>query len=236
MRIVSFVAVALLLVSSACSCATAARTKLDQPIFESKSADVAYDGPRSIQIEDFDEAALAPAKSKVQQRIAAGDRELFLRINSYGGSIFAGNDFIQFVSDQKKLYGVKVTCIVDSRAYSMGFVTLQSSACDERWMTESSTLLAHNGYSRTSGGVEQIESDAQMLKALNESMAKVCAKRLGMPLEDYKKKIDGGRDWTMASEEAKTVNAVDRVVQSEDVPPPFTLEAAKSPLQLLLGL
>lgn len=186
-----------------------------------------------IEITDFGDAELAPVLEKATELVDKGDKTLLFRINSFGGSIFAGMDLILAIEDLKKR-GVTVQCVVDFKAMSMGFVFLQS-VCDERLMTKRSTLLTHNGSTSTRGTVEQIQEDAQLLAALNESMASTCADRLGMGLDEYKAKIAPGA-WTMAWREALAVNAVDDIVDPADLPPLHRLAEAQLDLMQLLGL
>lgn len=188
-----------------------------------------------IEVEDIDADGLKPARRMFDQRVRAGDRDLWFRLDSYGGNVLDGNDFIQHVGDAKKAHGLQVHCVVDTKAYSMAFVFLQSF-CDERLMTKRSTLLAHSGKTASKGTVEELESDAQFLAALNTAMATVCAERMGMPLAEYRAKTSGSRDWTMAYDDALAAHAVDGVIRPEDVPAPYELEApAVDPLRLLLG-
>lgn len=186
-----------------------------------------------IEITDFDDAQLAPVLEKATELVDGGERTLLFRINSFGGSIFAGMDLILAVDGLKKR-GVTIQCVVDFKAMSMGFVFLQS-VCDERLMTKRSTLLTHNGSTSTRGTVEQITEDAVLLAALNESMASVCADRMGMDLDVYRAKIAGGA-WTFAWREALAVNAIDDIVNPADLPPLHRLRPAEVDVLRLLGL
>jgi ATP-dependent protease ClpP protease subunit len=189
-----------------------------------------------IEIKDVDAESLAPAQAKFDERVAAGDTDIWFRINSFGGSIFDGMDFIQHIGDAKVASGkVHVTCVVDTKAMSMGFVFLETF-CDSRYMTKRSLLLAHNGSTEVKGTVEQILSEVEFLKALNESLATTISDRLGMPVDEYKARV-AGKDWTMSWEEAMRVNAVDSTINPDRLPPLFKLEAKKLTLgDLLKGL
>lgn len=186
-----------------------------------------------LDVTDISDEGLAPVLEKATELVDKGADRVLLRINTYGGSIFAGMDFILAMEAFKK-QGVTIQCVVDSKAMSMGFVILQG-LCDERLITKRSTLLSHNGSTSTRGTVEQVIEDAQFLAALNESMASVCAERLGMDLAAYKAKIADGA-WTMAWQEAMDVNAVDDVVDPKELPPLYDLPEAEIDILKLLGL
>lgn len=171
-----------------------------------------------IEIGDVDDRSMAYVLGKVQERVAAGDRVVMLRIDSFGGSVFAGLDFIKNMDEVRKR-GVRVECVVDSKAMSMGFVILQS-VCDRRLMTRRSVLLAHEAASKIEGNATELESEAAFLRALSKALAGVCADRMGMTLADFEARI-AGRDWVMASDEALAVHAVDGLVNALDLPPAF---------------
>lgn len=189
-----------------------------------------------IEVSDIGGDELTPVLKKFDERVTAGDLEIMFRLDSYGGSIFAGLDFIQHVEDATRNKGILVTCVVDTKAYSMAFVILQSGACTSRLMTERSTLLAHNGRTTVKGTAVDIESEAKFLRALDESMASLVVKRMGtLSLSDYRYKVEG-KDWTMASTEALEVNAVDDVVDPELLPDAFALDPVDDGFLKLLGL
>lgn len=171
-----------------------------------------------IELGDFDEDHLPDVTRLFMQAYARKDPVVTFRIDSFGGSVFDGLDLIQLVTDARA-EGMRVRCVVDTKAMSMGFVFLQA-ACDERYMTKRSVLLSHNASTSTRGDLGDIEEAAELLRALNDSMASVCASRLGMPLAEFREKI---RDhaWIMSWEEALAVGAVDGVVDPLVLPPLF---------------
>ena len=182
-----------------------------------------------IEITDVNDAALGPVLDKVDSLVAAGEKTVMFRINSYGGNVAAGLDFIQAIEEfQKK--GVKVICVVDTKAMSMGFAILQA-VCNERLMTKRSVLLAHKASTQIKGNDVDVEEDLEFLRALDRSMAEVCAARLKISVEEYRAKIST-KDWTMAWQEAKKIGAVDGIVAPKDLPPLYELEMA-SPLPFL---
>lgn len=188
---------------------------------QSVSADAEQSGGM-ITIGDFDAEVLNPAMIKFDQRVAAGDKTITFRINSFGGSIFLGLDVIQYIGDVKRAHNIRTVCIVDNRAYSMGAAFLESDACDTRLMTPRSTLLFHNASGGAEGTSEQIAEAAQMLAALNEAMARLCSARMHVTLEFYRNKI-ATQAWTMAAAEAIVTGAVDGIIETSDLPTAYEL-------------
>lgn len=170
-----------------------------------------------VEIGDVNSGNVEAAAAKLKKHWEHGDRTLFLRINSNGGSVFAGLDFIQSVEELKK-QGASLTCIVDTRAISMGFVILQA-VCDVRLATPRSLFLAHNGHVSTEGGtVDDLEETVALLSVINEAMAIICAEKIGMSLAEYKFRLHDKKSWTMGALEAVRENVIDRLISPMDVP------------------
>lgn len=175
-----------------------------------------------IEIGDFDRALLGPVQAKFDELVGRGDRLILFRLNSYGGSVFAGQDLILHVEEAKKR-GVRIQCVVDHKAYSMGAVFVES-VCDERLATPRSTILFHNASTQAEGTANQLREDAEFLEALNAAMSLTVAQRIGMPVDEYRARIEK-RAWTMGVEEALAAGVIDAVVQPLDLPPLAELPA-----------
>jgi len=170
-----------------------------------------------VEIGDINSGNVEVAAGKLKKHWGHGDHTLFLRINSNGGSVFAGLDFIQSVEELKK-QGAKLVCIVDTRAISMGFVILQA-VCDVRLSTPRSLFLAHNGSVSTEGGtVDDLAETVALLSVINEAMAIICSERIGMSLAEYKFKLHDKKSWTLGAAEAVQENVIDRLISPMDVP------------------
>lgn len=150
---------------------------------------------------------------------ARGEREITLRIDSFGGSIFGGARFIRTLEDVKKSKGVTVHCVVDGAAMSMAAVLLESPLCDTRHATSRSVILFHNGHSQAEGTAEELREAARFLGSLNQAMSLVVAARICMDVDAYRERI-AGRDWVMAVTEALSVNVIDGIVSPNEIASP----------------
>lgn len=172
----------------------------------------------SVEVPNFDPDGMSSVYSKFYQHAEAGDKTVFFNINSNGGSVFGGLDLIKAIEDVKKSKGIHTVCVVDTHAFSMGFIFLQSGACDERYMTERSLLLAHNVSASADGNAEDMEKMAKVVREISLAMANLVCSRMHMPVESYLDRIRG-KDWIFGYKEAIAVGAVDGVYPAEALPP-----------------
>jgi ATP-dependent protease ClpP protease subunit len=105
------------------------------PVLDDPSKVMVIDGPITGQ-------SIAPLKQALLQELADGKvrPELQLIINSPGGSVFAGFQFLSIMK-AAKAEGMRVVCIVPGLAASMAFQIL--TQCDERHVLNESMLLWH---------------------------------------------------------------------------------------------
>ncbi len=183
-------------------------------------AERAYIWQNTIDVGNVEEDYMLDAALRFIAIAAAGEKEITLRIDSFGGSIFLGNRWIKNLEDIKKRNGIRVVCIVDGAAYSMGAVILESPLCDLRLATNRSTILFHNGSSGARGTAEDLKQAVNFLEALNLSMALSVSSRLLITIEEYKSRI-AHADWVMAVPEAVQSNVIDGVANPDDIAPPF---------------
>ncbi len=201
----------------ALACCATSKPHDDLDTYHASVGSYAYNN--TIDIGDVMPEPLAEAYMRFRQMAAAGVKNVTLRIDSPGGSIFAGNRFIKAMEDVKKTNGITVMCVVDGMAYSMGAVILESPLCDRRLATVRSTILFHNGSTGASGTAEDLKQATEFLEALNQSLALQISARLGMTLEAYRARI-AHTNWVMACPEALLSNVIDATVSSTDIAPP----------------
>ncbi len=178
-----------------------------------------YTYRNTVDVGDVDDLPMLMALERARDLAKKGEKEITLRIDSFGGGIFLGNRWIREMEDLKKAHGLQVACIVDGAAYSMGAVILESPLCDQRLATKRSTILFHNGSAGGRGTAEDLKEAAAFLEALNVSMALVIADRLEVSLEEYRARV-AHADWMMAVPEALASNVIDGFASPSDIEPP----------------
>lgn len=133
------------------------------------------------------------------------DKDIFLYINSPGGSVSAGlaiYDTIQFIKPP-----VATTCM--GLAASMGAFLLAAGAPGKRSALPNSRIMIHQPIAGTQGQVSDIvimtEEFLRMKRRLNELLVQ----HTGQSLERIEKDTD--RNYFMSAEEAKAYGLIDKV-------------------------
>lgn len=158
--------------------------------------------------------------------------EIWIRINSNGGSVENGYKLIHWIEQADK----KIVCVADTKAYSMGFFLLES--CDERLMTRRASLMAHEAsVSGVDGNAHELRDVAEHLRALSEGLMQNAAVRMNISEDALRAKMTN-KSWWINYQEALKTGAIDGLADPRNVPPltlPSIPKASSGLLQLLLG-
>ena len=139
------------------------------------------------------------------------EKDIFLYINSPGGSVTAGlaiYDTIQYVKPNV------VTCCV-GQAASMGALLLAAGTKGKRYALPYSRIMIHQPWGGTQGSASDISIQAKEILRMKEDLNQILAKHTGQPLP--KVQIDTDRDYFMSSHEAKNYGLVDKVLENSKV-------------------
>ena len=135
------------------------------------------------------------------------DKDIFLYINSPGGSVSAGlsiYDTMQFVKPD-----VSTLCM--GMAASMGAFLLSAGAKGKRFALPNSRVMIHQPSGGAQGQATDIEIQAREILKLRESLNSIMAERTGQPLD--KIKADSERDFFMSAPEARDYGLIDQVLE-----------------------
>jgi ATP-dependent Clp protease protease subunit len=134
------------------------------------------------------------------------DKDIFLYINSPGGSVSAGlsiYDTMQFIKPE-----VSTLCM--GMAASMGAFLLAAGAKGKRLALPNSRIMIHQPSGGAQGQATDIEIQAREILKLRESLNGILAERTGQPLE--KIRADSERDYFMSAAEAASYGLIDQVI------------------------
>ncbi len=137
------------------------------------------------------------------------EKDIFLYINSPGGSVTAGlaiYDTMQFIKP-----GVVTTCV--GLAASMGAVLLAAGAKGKRAALPNARIMIHQPWGGAQGQASDIEIQAKEILKTKESLNKILAKHTGQPLERIEK--DSDRNFWMSPPEAKDYGLIDDVYEKK---------------------
>lgn len=152
-------------------------------------------------------------------------KEPILYIASPGGSVMAGNTLVQYILDSDR----PITCVVDY-GYSMGFVIAQ--ACHRRIVSETSTMMQHQAYFGTEGQTENVKSEMAFTLRLLEQMDKAQAERIGISVEEFRKRILS--DWWLVGSDIVNAKVADKTMRVR-CEPELTLETKKVDVMSFFG-
>jgi ATP-dependent Clp protease, protease subunit len=134
------------------------------------------------------------------------DKDIFLYINSPGGSVYAGlsiYDTMQFIKPD-----VQTICF--GIAMSMGAVLLAGGAKGKRMSLPNSKVLIHQVMGGFQGQATDIEIQARETLALKKRLEEIIADHTGQDVEKVSRDMD--RDYFMTAPEAKEYGIIDNVL------------------------
>jgi ATP-dependent Clp protease protease subunit len=135
------------------------------------------------------------------------DKDIFLYINSPGGSVSAGMsiyDTMQFIKPQ-----VSTLCM--GMAASMGAFLLAAGAKGKRLALPNSKIMIHQPLGGAQGQATDIEIHAREILKTREQLNRILSERTGQSLEKIQN--DTERDFFMSAAEAKSYGLIDEVIE-----------------------
>jgi ATP-dependent Clp protease protease subunit len=137
------------------------------------------------------------------------DKDIYLYINSPGGSVTAG----MAIYDTMQYIKPDVSTICVGMAASMGAFLLTAGAKGKRFALPNSEIMIHQPLGGYQGQVTDINIHAQRMLKIKETLNKILSERSGQPLETIKK--DTERDNFMSADEAKAYGLIDEVIEKK---------------------
>ena len=135
-------------------------------------------------------------------------KDIFLYINSPGGSVTAGMaifDTMQYIKSD-----VSTICV--GMAASMGAFLLAAGAKGKRFALPNSTVMIHQPLGGAQGQASDIKIHAEYILKIKDKLNRILSERSGKPLEQIEKDTD--RDNFLSADEAKEYGLVDEVMSN----------------------
>ena len=134
------------------------------------------------------------------------DKDIFLYINSPGGSVSAGlaiYDTMQYIKCE-----VNTICI--GLAASMGAFLLAAGAKGKRRALPNTEIMIHQPSGGTRGQATDMSIQVEQILAIKRKLNEILSKRTGQPIEKITE--DTERDNYMTPEEAKAFGLIDEII------------------------
>jgi ATP-dependent Clp protease protease subunit len=135
------------------------------------------------------------------------DKDIFLYINSPGGSVSAGLS----VFDTMNFVKPDVSTLCMGMAASMGSFLLMAGAKGKRLALPNSKIMIHQPSGGAQGQATDIEIHAREILKTREQLNRIYADRTGQTLE--KITADMERDFFMSPEQAREYGLIDQVIE-----------------------
>lgn len=133
-------------------------------------------------------------------------KDIFLYINSPGGSVSAGMG----IYDTMNYIKSDVCTICVGMAASMGAFLLAAGTKGKRYALPNATVMIHQPLGGTQGQASDIKIHADHIIKTREKLNRILSERTGKPLEQVEKDTD--RDNFLTADEAKSYGLVDEVM------------------------
>lgn len=134
------------------------------------------------------------------------DKDIYLYINSPGGSITSG----MAIYDTMQYIKPDVCTICIGMAASMGAFLLGAGAKGKRYALPNSEIMIHQPLGGFKGQATDIDIHAKRILKMKETLNTILSERTGQPIEKIKGDVE--RDYFMTSEDAKNYGLIDKVL------------------------
>ena len=139
------------------------------------------------------------------------EKDVYLYINSPGGSISAG----MAIYDTMNYIKCDVCTICVGMAASMGAFLLSSGAPGKRFALPNAEVMIHQPLGGMQGQATDIKIHADHILRIREKLNKILASQTGKPLKTIEK--DTERDNFMTADEALAYGLIDKVITKKEL-------------------
>lgn len=162
---------------------------------------------RVIWLKDqVDEKNMAELSAELHRISLTTDKDIYLFINSPGGSVTAGLMFY----DMMNLVPNDIVTIGMGMCASMGQFLLTVGAPGKRFITPNARVLLHQPSGGFGGTTSDITTQANLIIKMKDQLASITASRTGKTVDQVN--LDGDRDRWFTADEALEYGFVDHVV------------------------
>jgi ATP-dependent Clp protease protease subunit len=140
------------------------------------------------------------------------DKDLFLYINSPGGSVTAG----MAIYDTMQYVKPSISTICMGQAASMGALLLAAGTKGKRFALPHARIMIHQPLGGVQGQATDIDIQAKEILRVRDELNRIFVHHTGQSLEQIQRDTD--RDFFMTPEQARGYGIVDEVISSKPTP------------------
>jgi ATP-dependent Clp protease protease subunit len=138
----------------------------------------------------------------------APEKDIYLYINSPGGSVTAG----MAIYDTMRFVKCDVVTVALGMAASMGQFLLSAGTPGKRYALPHSRIMMHQPHGGMGGTASEIQTQAEQILLMKRQLAELISQHSGQSVEQVE--ADSDRDRWFTAEEAKAYGLVDKVIHS----------------------
>lgn len=138
---------------------------------------------------------------------------LNLRINSYGGSVYAGNAIINIIDSFRKKNNVTVNAYIEGIAASMGSGI--PMVADKIYMAENAMMMLHKPFTIVMGNSNDLQQQIEILQKVEDTLVKNYMRHFN-GTEDELRDMLADETW-LTADEALEYGLCDEVVEAVEV-------------------
>jgi ATP-dependent Clp protease, protease subunit len=139
------------------------------------------------------------------------DKDIYLYINSPGGSVTAG----MAIFDTMQWVKPDVATVAMGLAASMGQFLLSAGTPGKRYATPHARIMMHQPSGGIGGTASDVKIQAEQMLHIKRQMAGLIAEHTGQPLDQIEK--DSDRDRWFTAEQAKEYGFIDHVYERSEL-------------------
>lgn len=139
--------------------------------------------------------------------------QLDVHINSYGGSVFAGNAIVNLIENYKKKRKCSVYTYIEGLAASMASGI--STVGDKVYMANNSLYMVHKPLSYVSGNANDLEKEIEILNKVEDTLVANYMKKFNGTEEELRQMLSD-ETW-LTAEEAQDYGFVDEIIDSVEI-------------------
>lgn len=139
------------------------------------------------------------------------DKDIFLYINSPGGSISSG----MAIYDTMNYIKCDVCTICIGMAASMGAFLLSSGTKGKRYALPNAEVMIHQPLGGAQGQASDIKIHADHIIKIREKLNRILSEQTGQPIEVIERDTD--RDNYMSADQAAAYGLIDKVITKKEI-------------------